>query len=305
MISTPIATVFGGTGFVGHSVVQALVAQGYVVRVPTRDPEKAKDLKLMGRVGQVVPFHASVRTDMGVAASISGAELVINLIGSVTQNKKNTFKAIHVEVAARIARLARSEGVRQFVHFSALGADTFSPLAFLKTKAMGEAAVKAFFPDAIIFRPSVIFGPRDRFMNKMALFMRHIFFVPLIDGGKARFQPVYVGDVVQAVVNACILPNARGQIYALAGPEIYSFKDLWLLLERVTHKKCWKMSVPKQLVYIKALFLELWFWPPFTRDHVDLLKTDWVYNPKGLKGIKSLGVHPRPLEKLWPTYLVY
>ncbi len=304
MKPTLIATVFGGTGFVGHAVVQALVQQGYTVRIPTRDLEKAKDLKVLGALGQVIPFRTSVRTDMGVVAAIRGADLVINLIGQAAQNKKNTFQTIHVEIAARIARVAKSEKVQTFIHFSALGATVKSSVNFMKTKALGEAAVKAFFPHAVIFRPSVIFGPRDRFLNKLSLFMRHIFFVPLVSGGQARFQPIYVGDVAQAVVNASILPHAQGQTYALTGPDVYSVKELWGLLERLMEKKRWQISVPIKLLYMKAFFLELWFWPPFTRDHIDLLKGNWVYNPNEVQSIRSLGIRPQTLEAVWPSYLI-
>lgn len=301
----PIATVFGGTGFVGRSVVQSLVEEGYTVRVPTRDVERAQDLKVMGIVGQVIPIRTSVRTDMGVLSALTGSDLVINLIGAASQNKKNSFQFLHVEVVARIARLARTVGVKRFVHFSAIGAHPNARIAFLRTKALGEDAVRAFFPDAVIMRPSVIYGPRDRFLNRMALFVRHIFYAPLIDGGKTRFQPIYVGDVAQAVVNACILTNSKGAVYALAGPDIYSFKDLWLLIERLYKKSRWMLSVPLKLAYIKAFILELWLWPPFKRDHLHLLKVDWVYKPNEVRSIKSLGVHPRALEKVLGTYLPF
>lgn len=303
-MSELIATVFGGTGLVGHAVVQVLVAEGYTVRVPTRTLDKASDLKVLGKNGQVIPFRASVRTDMSVAAALSGSDLVINLIGSVTEDKQNSFKAIHVEVAARIARIARSENVRHLVHFSTMGAAVSSPLGFFKTKAMGEDAVRAFFPNAIIFKPSVIYGVRDRFLNKMALCMRHIFWAPMVAGGKTRFQPIYVGDVAQAVVNACTLFHTKGHRYALAGPDIYSVKTLWQLLERIMHKKRWKLSVPMGLAYAKALLVELWFWPPFKTDHLDLLKKDWVYQPEEGQSIKSLGIQPVALEKKWLTYII-
>jgi len=297
MKQAPIAVVFGGTGFIGRSVVQFLAKEGYIVRVPTRNLEKANCLKLMGKVGQIIPFRASVRSDIAVSSAVLGADLVVNLIGSITQNKKNTFKTIHVEVAARLARISAIEKIKDFIHFSTIGADANSNIDFFKTKAMGEAAVKAFFPNAIIFRPNVVFGIKDIFINKVAVFMRYIPFVPLINKGKVKFQPIYVGDVAQAIVNACNLPNIKGKIFTLCGDKTYSFKEIILLIDRVTKRKHLIISVPNMFIYLKAFLLELWFWPPFTRYHLDLLKKDWVCSENEEKSIRFLSVNsPKSLE---------
>lgn len=299
-----IATVFGGTGLVGHALVQALVEKGYKVRVPTRDLEKANDLKLFGKVGQVVPVKACVRTDNSVEACVAGASLVVNLIGVPTQNKQNSFKAIHVEVAARIARLAQQEGVKKLIHLSSIGASEGAKLPFLRTKAMGEAAVCAFYPEALILRPSVIYGPRDCFLNKLALFARHIFYVPLIDGGQTKFQPVYVGDIAKAIINACDIHSSNGKTITCVGPDVYSWEEIWQLLEDISGVRRWKLKVSSKLIYIKALLLEFWFWPPFTRQHIDLLMVDWVTEVGEQEGLKALGVVPKKLKDVWPTYLV-
>lgn len=307
-----IATVFGGTGFLGHAVVQALAKRGYSVRVPTRDTEKAKDLKLMGATGQVVPLAASIRSDAAVTTAIAGADVVINLIGVLHEKSGLTFQTAHVETAARIARIARSEGVRQFVHVSALGASTEAKARYARTKAVGEEAVRAFFPTAIIFRPSIMFGPRDDFFNRFARMARFSPFIPLIGGGFTRFQPVYVGDVAEAIMAGLDKKEAQGHIFALGGQKRYFFEELMELLTRTMGIRRRHLPLPWFAASLLASLAEFMPNPPLTRDQVELLKTDNLVTvrPTGplaqLRGVGTLdllGIKPTPLEDILPTYI--
>lgn len=307
-----IATVFGGTGFLGHAVVQALVRRGYTVRVPTREIEKAKDLKVMGATGQVVPLQASIRSDVAVATAMCGADVVINLIGVLHEKGGMNFQTAHVETAARLARLARSEGVGQFVHLSALGASTEARARYARTKAVGEEAVRAFFPSAIIFRPSLIFGPRDNFMNRFARIARFAPALPLIGGGYTRFQPVYVGDVAAAIVSSLEKPEAAGRTFALGGPKRYCFQDLMVLLLRQMGLRRWLVNLPFGFAALMARLTEILPQPPLTRDQVEMLKIDSIVTVRpsaplgqwrGVGTLDMLGIKPTALEEILPSYI--
>lgn len=300
MIVSRSAVVFGGSGFLGRVVVQKLVEQGYGVRVPTRDPEAAKDLKVMGAVGQVVPFAASVRSDAEVAAALEGAELAVNLIGILSQTRRDKFQTLHVEVPARLARLARAAGVKHFVHVSALGADKTSSSAYARTKALGEEAVRAFFPEAILFRPSVMVGPQDRFLRRFEEMIRFSPLLPLIGGGKTRLQPVFVGDVATAMVVALARPEAWGKVFQLGGPEIYSFKAL---MEELLHRAGVRrllLPVPwGAAMALAAVFERLLPSPPLTRDQLELLKKDnLVGKGSGILTFKDLGWIARKIDQI-------
>ena len=301
-----VATIFGGTGFLGHAVVQAFAARGYQVRVPTRDVDKAQDLLPMGMIGQIVPFLATTRSDSAVAEALRGSDVVVNLIGELFEHGKNGFQLTHVETAARLARLAKAEGVPHFVHVSALGADIKSTSRYARTKAIGEEAVRAFFGDAVLLRPSVMFGPRDHFFNKFALMARFLPFLPLIGGGQTRFQPIYVGDVAQAILASLDRPETCGHVYLLGGPKVYTFQELMQIILRQSGLRRWLVPVPWGLARFKARFFELLPNPPLTRDQIELLRTDnTVRSQHGGRApdISSLGIIPTALEAVLPTYL--
>lgn len=304
------ATVFGGSGFLGHAVVQALAVRGYIVRVPTRDLEKAKDLKVLGATGQVVPFRASVRSDASVQIAMAGSDVVINLIGLLAEKNKNQFQTMHVETPARLARLAHATGAKHFIHVSALGADPRAASRYAQTKALGEEAVRAFFPDAVILRPSVMFGPRDLFLGRFARLARFMPFLPLIGGGQTKFQPVYVGDVAAAILASIDRPEAKGRLFSLGGPEVFSFKELMELLLKTMNVQRRLLVTPWWLANIQAAFLEKLPTPLLTRDQIKLLKTDNVVPPhakgKHMTGpgfIEDLGIKPTKLTDILKTYV--
>lgn len=274
MSLTRTATLFGGTGFLGRAIVQALAQNGWLVRVPTRHPDRAATLRLAGLPGQIVPLPCSFYQDAGLAEAIDHSDAVINLIGILAERGAATFQNIHVALAARIARVAKEQGAESLLHVSALGANATSSSRYASSKALGEDAVRAFFPEAIIFRPGVLFGPGDGFLNRFANMARFSPFLPLIGGGKTRFQPVYVGDVAKTAMAMLSDYTARGQTLELGGPEIYTLRAMLQLMLKTTGKKRWLIPVPWGIAKILAAFMELLPNPPLTRDQVELLKTD-------------------------------
>lgn len=297
-------TVFGGSGFVGRYVVKRLAAQRWVIRVAVRNPVAASFLKPMGNVGQIAPMRADLGADEGaLEAVISGADAVINLVGILYERGRQRFDTIHGEGPARLARIAARTGVRDFVHISAIGADPASESAYARSKAAGEAGVRAAFPDATILRPSIIFGPEDDFFNRFACLARYLPALPLIGGGHTRFQPVYVGNVADAVIRVLDNPAARGKTYELGGPRVYTFRELMELLLAEIGRRRALVSLPFGLADLEAAVLErLPGAPMLTRDQVRLLKRDNVASPE-LPGLKDLGVEPTAVEVILPTYL--
>jgi NADH dehydrogenase len=299
---TQVVTVFGGSGFIGRTLVKRLAKTGAVIRVPVRNPEHAKLLKPMGDVGQITPFRIDLDSDHEVAAAIAGAETVVNLIGILYESRGSRFEAIHGVAPGRIARAAAGAGVRQLVHVSAIGADPASPAAYARSKAAGEAALRAALPPAVILRPSIVFGPEDGFFNRFAGLARLVPVLPLIGGGHTKFQPVYVGDVADAIMAALSDPAASGKTYELGGPEVRSFKELMELMLAEIQRQCLLVPIPFALASLEATFLELLPVPLLTRDQVRMLKHDIVVGPGALT-LHDLGLAPTALEAILPTYL--
>jgi uncharacterized protein YbjT (DUF2867 family) len=297
-----VVTVFGGSGFVGRQVVRELARIGCRVRVAVRFPDTASDLKPMGDVGQIIPIACNIRQESSVARALDGADSVINLVGILYESGTQTFDAVHHQGAARIARVAKAAGISNFIQMSALGAAPDSPAQYARSKAAGEAAVRAEIPEAIVVRPSVIFGPEDSFFNRFASIMRITPLLPLIGGGEQKFQPVYVGDVADAIVKALTDSSAAGRTYELCGPTVYSFKELMELVMSETGRHVGLVPVPFELARIKAFFLELLPVPPLTRDQVELLRSDNIATGN-LPGLKDLGIAPTAAEVILPSYL--
>ncbi|RVU35957.1 complex I NDUFA9 subunit family protein [Hwanghaeella grinnelliae] len=297
-----LVTVIGGSGFIGRQVVQDLAQAGIRVRVGCRDPEAALDLKPMGDVGQVTPIQVNIRDDASVQSVVQGADAVVNLVGILAEGGKQKFRAVQAEGAGRVARAATAAGVKSFVQISAIGASETSRAAYARSKAMGEAAVREAFPDAVVLRPSIVFGPRDSFFNMFAGMAQLSPALPLIGGGKTKFQPVYVGDVAAAVMAALTKPETRGKTYELGGPAEYSFKELLEMMLKETGQKACLLSIPFP---VAALMGTLTGWlpgAPLTRDQVEMLKTDNVVS-SGSEGLSALGVTPTAIQAVLPTYM--
>jgi uncharacterized protein YbjT (DUF2867 family) len=297
-----LATVFGGAGFIGRYVVQRLARAGWRIRVPARNPDSALFLKPLGDVGQIVPMAANIRNELSVRRAVEGAGAVFNLVGILSERGRQSFDAVHREGAERIARIAAEMGAARLLHISALGADPQSPSKYARSKAAGEAAVRAAFPGATLFRPSIVFGPEDDFFNRFARLTRLLPALPLIGGGKTRFQPVYVGDVAEALAAALADPRTMGQIFELGGPQTYGFRQLMEILLAAVGRKRWLVPVPFPVATAQGAVLSLLPNPPLTRDQVKLLRRDNVVS--GLfPGLIELGVRPTALEAVIPTYL--
>jgi uncharacterized protein YbjT (DUF2867 family) len=296
------AVVFGGSGFIGRHLVRRLGKSGAIVRLPSRHPTRLAFLRTAGVVGQIVPELIGAYDDEELAATIQGADVVINLIGILAETRRNSFARIHTTLPGRIAAVAASAGVKHLIHVSALGADAHSPSAYARSKAAGEEAVKAAFPQATIIRPSIVFGPEDRFFNRFAAMSQISPVLPLIGGGHTRFQPVYVGDVADGIMKALSSPEAAGKTYEFGGPLTYSFRELMELLTAEIGIKRLLAPVPWGLARFQAKFMQHLPGAPLTPDQVDLLKQDNVLSGS-TPGLADLGIQPAAAELILPTFL--
>ncbi|KGM35114.1 complex I NDUFA9 subunit family protein [Inquilinus limosus] len=301
-IGQKTVTLFGGTGFVGRYVAQMLAQRGWRIIVASRHPDRALPLKTAGAVGQIVPVFADIRDDGSVAAAVAGADAVVNLVGILFERGKQRFDSIHGEAAGRVARAAAAAGASRFVQISAIGASADSPSSYARTKAAGEAAVRAAFPGASILRPSVIFGPEDGFFNLFANLARTAPFLPLFGGGTTRFQPVYVRDVAAAIVACLERDGTAGQTYELGGPRVYTLREIMQLTLQQTGRKKRLVPLSWGMAAFEAKLLGLLPKPPLTSDQVTQLKIDNVVGA-GARTLTDLGITPTPAELILPSYL--
>jgi uncharacterized protein YbjT (DUF2867 family) len=313
---TELVVVFGGSGFVGRQVVRALTKRGKRVRIAMRRPHLGHELRVMGDVGQVQLMQANVRFPESIDAALEGADAVVNLVAVLQESGRQTFEALHVDAARAIGEAAVRRGITRIVHISALGA-ALKGARYARTKYRGERALLEAAPTATILRPSVVFGPEDHFFNRFGEMARNPWLhgmmgaIPLIGGGKTRFQPIFVGDVADAVVAALGMPEARGRIYELGGPRIYTFKQLMQFIRRETYRKTPFISLPFFLAQPIGLLLEWAFKlvpfadAPLTSDQVTMLKRDNVVGADPDAGtIADLGVTQlESIEAVAPSYL--
>ncbi len=317
-----VVTVFGGSGFVGRRVVRRLAEAGCQVRVAVRYTQQATFLRNMGDVGQVVPVPVDFTNQDAVTAVLDGADAAINMVGTLYEyGARRSFRASHVEGPARIALAARDLNLSQVIHMSALGASARSASQYARSKAEGEELVQRAFPAATILRPSVLFGPEDRFFNRFASIGQLTGVLPVFDKeafgltldgafpklvcmgtGGPSFQPAYVEDVAAAVMRILENPSHQGMIYELGGPARYTMKEIMELIMQVTHQKCWLLPIPFFWAKVHALYLQYLPDPLLTPDQVRMLQTDNVLT--GTKpGFAALGITPTPAEIVLPTYL--
>lgn len=301
-MSQQVVTIFGGSGFLGRYIVQELAEKGYRIKVATRFPDDSLFLKPSGTVGQIAPIFADIRDADSINKAIKGSDIVINAIGILYEKGKQRFAKVHAQGAEAIAKAAKKEGVTKLIHISALGVDQPSKSKYARTKHDGEKAVLKAFKDATILRPSVVFGPEDNFFNMFASLARFLPALPLIGGGKTKFQPVYAGDIAKAVVAAIKNDKAQGKTYELGGPEILDFKEIMQYVLRETKQCRFLVPLPFSVASLEAFFLEFFPKPLLTRDQVKLLKVDNVVSKKA-KGFKDLGIEPTALDAIVPEYL--
>ncbi len=309
-----LVTVFGGSGFVGRHVVRALAREGWRIRVACRRPDLAFHLQPLGGVGQITAVQANIRNPASVAAALHGADAVVNLVGILAETGAQKFSAVQAEGAKAVAEAAKAAGITNLVHISAIGADANSRAAYGRSKAAGEAAVHAAVPEAVILRPSIIFGPEDDFFNRFATMARFFPVIPVV-GGDTKFQPVYVGDVARAVALALRGEAKPGATYELGGPEVKTFEQLVKYVLEVAERDrgVAKLSfgTGKLVASFTQLFskLSLGLFPKLltmTGDQVELLRRDNVVSQAAQaegRTLAGLGVEPQSIESIVPTYL--
>lgn len=299
---TKTVTVFGGSGFIGRHLVRRLTERGWRVRVAVRNPDKALPLKTAGVVGQVVPTFCNIRNRAMVDAALADSDIAINLVGILYESGRQKFDTLQTEGAATIAQAAAAAGVQQLVHLSAIGASAESESGYARSKAAGEAAVLSAFPTATILRPSVLFGPEDGFFNLFGTLARLFPALPLIGGGHTRFQPVYVGDVADAVMAALDRADAAGQTYELGGPQVMTFREILETVRAVTYRRPILLPVPWPIARLQGTVLGLLPKPLLTLDQVKQLAVDNVVAPDA-KTLADLGIEATPAEIILPTYM--
>ncbi len=304
----PLVTVFGGSGFIGRHVVRTLAKRGYRIRVAVRRPDLAGFLLPYGYVGQIALVQANLRYRKSVNRAVEGASHVVNCVGILFESGRNTFDAVQDFGARAVAEASRAAGAK-LVHISAIGANSSSASSYARSKARGEAAILAALPDAIILRPSIVFGAEDSFFNKFASMAKRFPALPLIGGGRTRLQPVYAGDVAKAVEHAVSGSVDTGKIYELGGPEALSFRECMELVLQTTHRRRPFIPLPFAIASMLGTIVSIipFIKPPITSDQVELLKTDNVVSQAAVeegRSLEGLGIHPTLLASVVPSYLV-
>jgi uncharacterized protein YbjT (DUF2867 family) len=303
---TGLVTVFGGSGFVGRHVVRALAKQGWRVRVAVRRPDLAGHLQPMGGVGQIMPLQANLRFPDSVMRAVQGADAVVNLVGILYESGRQSFDKVQAEGPRAIAMAAAKAGVSNVVHLSAIGADAQSPAAYARSKAAGEAAILEHVPSAVIMRPSIVFGPEDNFFNQFATLARYLPALPLIGGGETKFQPVFVGDVAEAVALALAGKAKPGTVFELGGPDVRSFRQILEYILAETGRKRPLIPIPFPIAELQGKILGLLPKPLLTRDQVLMLKSDNVVSEAAMhegRTLMGLGIKPDSVEAIVPSYL--
>jgi uncharacterized protein YbjT (DUF2867 family) len=301
-----LVTVFGGSGFLGRSVVRALCKRDYRVRVGVRRPELAGHLQPLGRVGQIHAVQANLRYPASIEAAMRGADIAINLVGILAEGGAQTFDAVQAQGAGAVAKAAAAAGARM-VHVSAIGADENSSSRYARSKAAGEKAVLSAVPSATVLRPSVVFGPEDEFTNRFAALAQVSPALPLIGGGATKLQPVYVGDVATAVADAVDGKTRPGATYELGGPEVLTMREIMEIILLTTGRRRMLLSLPFGLAKLQALFLQFAPGPlQLTPDQVELLRGDNVVSEAAKAAgltLEGLGIVPDSLQAIAPQYL--
>ncbi len=302
MTHTPIITLIGGSGFLGRYVARRLAKAGYRLRIICRNPDAAAHLKTAGDVGQIALVAGNIAKPETLKGKLDGSFAVINLVGVLFESGKQNFTALHAKGAEILALMAREAGAERFIQISSLGVDRAADSAYARTKLLGEKAVLAAFPAATILRPSVVFGAEDNFFNQFAQMASLAPALPLIGGGKTRFQPVYVDDVAAAVEASLNDETTMGETYELGGPRVYSFREILEYILRTTDRRRCLLPLPMALASAIGAASEILPRPPLTRDQVRLLKYDNVVS-SGAKSFAHLGITPTAVETIVPGYL--
>jgi NADH dehydrogenase len=294
-----VAVVFGGSGMLGKSLLKKIAPKFEKVRVVSRNPEKAQ--AALSSIGGNIECVAGSVEDYGtVEAAVEGAGTVINLVGILFETSESRMHEVHYEGAKNVAQAAGVAGVDKLLHMSALGAVDESLSKYAQTKGWGESSVIAKFPNASVFRPSVVFGPDDNFFNQFANFP--LPFIPLVGGGHTKFQPVYVEDVTEAMAKCATSDAGKGKVFEIGGPDVYTFRELMGKVKEFTGKSKPMQPIPFIVAEIQGWFMELMPTPMVTLDQVRQLKKDNVVS-EGAATLKDLGIVPQSVDAIVPTYI--
>ncbi|MDD9331633.1 MAG: complex I NDUFA9 subunit family protein [Wolbachia sp.] len=304
--------IFGGTGFIGRNIVRCLAADGYLIRIFTRNQEKTVSLKLCGNLGQILVFKGDFFDEVSLLKSMTECDVVINLIGILYETKKSSFHTAHVKIAERIAKAAKMKNVPMMIHFSAMGIENSKLSKYAQSKIEGEKAVTSVFPEAIIIKPSLVFGKEDNFFNKFARLATILPFLLLIGNGATKFQPICVTDLAELVYRIISLNKQDKKIYNVGGPKVYSFKSLLKFILNITNRKCLLVNISFPVAKLIAFFLESKIIsmllkpitgntsPMLTRDQVMMMMNSHIEKSTDLETIK---IRPLSIENMVPEYL--
>ena len=293
---------FGGTGFLGRRLVRRLATEGATVRVAVRHPERARSVLDAAGLDRVTLLYADVRDQASVAAAVAGADAVVDAVSAYVEKGGVTFEAVHEQGAKTLAQESAAAGVARFVLVSGIGADPESGSSYIRARGRGELVVQQAFPAATIVRPGAMFGPGDALFGTLAELARLLPLLPLIGGGRTRLQPVYVEDVAEAVARVLADPGTAGRTYELAGPGVYTLRELVQITLRLIGRRRLLLPVPFAIAQFQARLFELLPRPPLTTGQVDLLKADSVAS-SALPGFRELNIQPKAVEEVVPTYI--
>ena len=297
-----IIAIFGGGGFLGKHLMRQLTKLDYRVKVATRNPYLKGYLKPLGNPGQIELLKTNIFNSDDVKKVLKDCDSVINLVGILYETRKQKFNQIHAKFPYMLANLSNEFGIRNLVHVSALGVKEKSVSKYMQSKLEGEKNIQEIFKSSVILRPSVCFGPEDKFFNTFASIAQFSPFLPLIGGGKTKFEPIYVGDVGKAIVKALELNNLEPKIYELGGPESYSFKELMEILLKEIKKKRFLLPIPFGVAKFQSYFLQMFPKPILTADQIELLKQNNVISGE-FPLLKDLGISGTPIQSILPKYI--
>jgi uncharacterized protein YbjT (DUF2867 family) len=295
-------SVFGGTGFLGRRLVRRLAAEGATVRIAVRSPDRAPSVLRAADMERVTVLRADVHDQASVAAAVAGVDAVVNAVSAYVEKPGVTFESVHEQGAKTLAQEAAAAGVARLVLVSGIGADPESRSPYIRARGRGELVVRQAFPSATIVRPSAMFGPGDALFGTLADIVRLLPVVPLIGGGRTRLQPVYVEDVAEAIVRMLADRGTAGQTYELAGPGVYTLRELVTFALRLIDKRRLLVPLPFAVAQIQARLFEFLPSPPLTTSQVDLLRADNLASGP-LPGLRDLDIRPKAIEDIVPTYI--
>jgi len=297
-----IIAVFGAGGFLGKHLMRQLTKLEYRVKVATRNPHVKGYLKPLGNPGQIELFKTNIFDINDIKKILKNCDHVINLVGILHENRKQKFNHIHSEFPNLLSNLCSEIGIKSLVHVSALGVKEKHNSRYMQSKLQGEKNIQNNFKKSVILRPSIVFGPEDKFFNTFASLAQFLPLLPLIGGGKTKFAPIYVGDVAKAIVKTIQLNNSETKIYELGGPKIYSFKELMEILLVEIKKKRFLVPIPFTIAKLQSYFLQVTPNPLLTPDQVELLKYNNILTNEH-PSLKDLGITGTTIESILPKYI--